>query len=390
MIKAHMKKDGSYDECHATKRACPLGGSEVHREFKDLNEMIRYNEKMISEGSINKKLTKVDSVKEKDMDKIINDLQLEYTALKNRKKLRSEYFMKLRDERNEFEKNADHDMRRAFRKIKKPMEKALKASFEAQNATAIAHLDHRKLNLHEISDGMQKLAPYGLKMSDFLNKESVLKIQADGTDQAVRAVNNKLPYKEVNVTPDGDNAKVEAMAYDSDGKPFTISGIMSQEEYINGVNKNFDYTREDYKYINKRGIKESIMEDEWPSGIGERIKHTDNIIKRNGLSSDNFPTIIMNTGSDSNRMLGEELELDRREEEINPDEQLYLEREVRRMNDVTTAAEIVRDDKTNNKDLYSTINNLDEWHVFNTDGDYESNDPTIGEWLDNHNIKGID
>lgn len=387
MIRAHLNVNEVYVECHATKRACPR---KDHKEFKNLNEMNDYNEKLIERDSDDKKLLKVSAQKAARMDSIRKQTKLEISALERIYDLQNSDLDKLNKERTEFEKKADRTMRMAFKNLEPSMESAYNDAREAQSRMNIMRNKSLPLTLDEVSYGMKKIAPHGLKMSDFLDKDSIAQVKINGSESAAKAIDRKIPYSEISITPDGDDSiRVEASTRDSDGTSFTVSGVMPPEKYVDGVGKNFGSTYRDYAFITNRGIKtgKNSNESSWPEGIRDRIDYTSDIIKRNGLTNTDFPTVIMNTGKDSNRLIVDELELDRRRNEICKDNQ---QDELRRLGYLEIAAKNVKDGYS--KDIPSAIKDMNErnsawtkpvFHMKTNGDDYE---PIIENWLHDHGI----
>lgn len=392
MIKAHLNVNGVYVECHATKRACPR---KDHKEFKSLNEMNDYNEKLSEHDSDSRKLskTKVSDDKVKKMDAVIERAKTDHDALDRIHQLQLNNTKQLEKDRAEFEKKADRTMRKAFKNLEPQMESAYKAAGEIQTHLNILRNKSLPLDMNVVSYGMKTLALHGLKMSDFLDNDSVRSIQTNGSEAAANAVDKKLPYSEMDVTFDGKNIRVEASARDSDGKPFTVSGVMPPEKYVDGVGRNFNSACSDHNFITHRGIKTGMNSDEleWPDGIRNRIDYTSDVIKRNGLTNTDFPTVIMNTGHDSNSLIISELNLDRKDEEISKND---VTPELHRLDYLDFAARKVKDGQFKNISLAIEDMNayMPSWmgEIFHTEKSENYDNPSIGNWLSDHGIDTAD
>lgn len=385
MIKAHMKKDGSYDECHATKRACPLGGSEVHREFKSLNEMNDYNEKLAERGSNGRKLSKAGNDKIKKIDSIIEQTQLDIDALERVRQLQANTARQLDEDNYEFDYRACNIISDAFEELEPSMESAYKAADEVYAHLKSIRSKLLPITINRISHGMRMLAPHGLKMSDFLDEDSIRSIQMNGSESAVNALDKKRPYGKIKLTHDGDDIRVEASSLDSNGRPFTVSGIVPPEKYVDGVGRNFYSTNNDYEFIFNKGI--STDEFDWPDGIRNRIDYASDVIKRNGLTDIDFASIIMNNGHDSNRLIADESELEKRKEEASKND---VRSELARLECLNTAAMRVKEGSA--KDIFTAIKDINSnrpiWisKIFRTDKSEDYDNPSIGNWLSDHGV----
>ena len=104
-MKSHLNANGVYVECHATRRACPRKN---HKEFKNLNEMNDYNEKLSEHDSDSRKLskTKVSDDKIKKMDAVIERVKTDHDALDRIHQLKLNNNKQLEKYSSEFEKKA--------------------------------------------------------------------------------------------------------------------------------------------------------------------------------------------------------------------------------------------------------------------------------------------
>lgn len=308
MLKAHLDINGVYVECNATVRACPRGGKETHKEFKDINEMNDYNEKLIASRSTEKKLGK-----NKNSKAITEQSKLKQAAIKNRMKINKEKIAALADERAEFESRANKEIGEVLSKIKS----AVAISYDTLSEVK-KDLDAKKeVNIDDIKLGLNKMEENqaGFRMNDFLDEESSLKLQATGSADLLDALDNKKPYDNIQITPNDENSVlITASTADPNYKEqFTISGVIPMEKYRDGINKSYEEAASDYDYVDNKGNKPG--EDSWPKDVKGKIERSNEIIGRTSIGFD-FIKMTELYGHDANSLIVEEYALNKKEQEL--------------------------------------------------------------------------